>query len=1059
MAFHKHTGEVCLSTRSTLRNFLLRFLPVCVLAAALLNAQFSTAELSGSVADPQDAAIAGATVVVTDVAKATERRAVTSDGGFFSIPQLPPSLYRVRIERDGFVTVEYTEILLNAGDQRALQIRMSIGQRGESMNVTGEAPLLSESSAVATSVNRQFFENQPLNGRSFQSLISLTPGAVPTQADLTKPGQFSINGQRASSNYYTIDGVSANFGSSASVTPYENGGGVPAFSALGSTNSLASVDAVQEFTIQTSTYAPEYGRQPGGQIAIVTRSGTNDYHGTLFEYLRNSIFDANNFFANAAGLPKPGIKVNDFGGVFGGPVLIPKVYNGRNRTFFFVSYEGLRLRQPFVTVPLTVPTTAARAAATGPIKEILEAFPLPTGPALPNDPTTAPYQASFSNPSTLNATSFRIDHSINSKWTVFGRYNYAPSNNQERAKFCAASCVSDTDSLSETVTAGATAVFSPTLTNDLRFNYSRSRTILSYFIDTYGGAKIPSKDALYPSFTDGSKGYMYIQVDGAGDNTISDGLFVNNRQQQINIVDTLSWTIGAHSLKFGFDFRRLGSTTNSGSYRRQFNPNTIQLLTQGFSDNAVIVAPEFALRPVYFNYSSFVQDTWRLSPKLTLTMGLRWDINPAPSEADDHYPVTVTGLDTPSTMMLEPRGTKFYNTDYKGIAPRVGVSYQPSSRWGTVIRGGYGVFYDLGTSFLGNAFSTSLYPNARQSSFGRIAYTDPAFAGQPPAVSQNPYPRLFAYQSNYRLPYTVQYSFAIEQPIGRTDTVSATYVGAIGRRLGRVTSYRNPNPSFVRVDAVTNDATSDYNGLQMQYRRRLSAGLQVLFSYTWAKSLDTVSEESINNFQAPSGNYSPNADRGPSTFDVRHAFNGAASYSIPAPYESRFARALFGGWGLDGIIRSQASTPVNVTTNRDALGTGLTTVSRPDYIPGQDLYLYGDGYPGGWRFNPGAFDATTPVAERRQGTLGRNVLRGFPMVQGDLSLRRTFKLTERFTLQFRGDAFNLFNHANFANPSGVMTNASFGRATQMAGSGLGGLSSLFQVGGPRSIQLGLKLQF
>lgn len=1031
-----------------------------LLFTAPILAQSASATLSGSVVDPQDAAIVSATVIVTDIKKSIERRSFTNQTGFFSIPQLAPSTYRVRIERDGFTPTEYSEVVLNAGDQRSLQVHLLLFQRGESVNVSEAVPLVTESPAVATTVEREFFENQPLNGRSFQSLISLTPGTVPAQADLTKPGQFSINGQRANTNYFTVDGVSANFASSASVTPYENGGGVPAFSALGSTNSLASVDAVQEFTIQTSTYAPEYGRQPGGQIAIVTRSGNNDYHGTLFEYLRNSIFDASNFFANAAGLEKPAIKVNDFGGVFGGPALMPKVYDGHNRTFFFVSYEGMRLRQPFVTVPLTVPTMSARANATGPVKEILEAFPLPTSPAFANDPTTAPYQASFSNPSTLNATSFRIDHTVSDRLTLFGRYNYAPSNNQERAKFCAASCVSDTSSLTQTLTAGTTAIVSPTLTNDVRFNYSRSRTILSYFIDAYGGAKIPSPSALYPSFTSGSKGYMYIQVDGAGDNTISDGLFVNNQQRQINFVDTLSWTVGGHSFKFGFDFRQLTPVSDSGSYRRQFNPNSIQLLTQGLSEDASIVSPESVLRPVYLNFSSFIQDTWRLSPKFVLTYGLRWDVNPAPTEANGHYPVTVSGLDNPADLKLQPRGSKFYSTDFAGFAPRLGMSYQPSSKWGTVIRGGAGIFYDLGTSFLGNAFSTSLYPNARQSNFGEISYTDAVFSSQPQPVNQNPpYPRLFGYQTDYRLPYSVQYNFALEQPIGTSNAVTISYVGSIGRRLGRVTSYRRPNPDFTRIDAVTNDATSDYNSLQLQYRRRLSAGLQVLLSYTWAKSLDTASEESVNNFQAPAEKLSPNVDRGPSTFDVRHAFNGAVSYNLPAPYESKLARVLFGGFGLDGIVRSQTAAPVNLTTARDPFGISLTTVSRPDYVYGQPLYLHGDGYPGGKVFNPAAFDAVTPVAQGRQGTLGRNVLRGFSLVQVDLSIRRNFKISERLGLQFRADAFNIFNHSNFANPSGVMTNSSFGRATQMLGTGLGGVNSLFQVGGPRSLQLGLKLQF
>ncbi len=1016
-----------------------------VCAAMAAWAQADTATLGGSVQDVGEAAVGAVRVTLTDVATGLSRETASNEAGQFLFAQVAPGKYRLTLARDNFKQAVMEDVVLAANDQRSVRVRLEVGQKSESVDVSGVAPLVSESPAVATTIDRQFFENQPMSGRSFQALISLAPGTVPTAANLVTPGQFSINGQRGNANYFTVDGVSANFATSASVTPYENGGGVPALSALGSTNTLASVDAVQEFTVQTSTYAAEYGRQPGGQIAIVTRSGTNEYHGTAFDYLRNVKMDANNFFANAAGLPRPAVKQNDFGGVFGGPVRVPG-YDGRNRTFFFVSYEGLRLRQPFVTIPLQVPTVAARAAATGPVKELLEAFPLPTGGPVAGDPTAAMYQASFSNPSTMNATSFRVDHAFNARWTVFGRYNYAPSENQERAKYCAASCVSVTASRSETLTTGSTMLLSSRLTNDVRFNYSRNKTVLSYFMDTFGGAKVPAASTLYPNFTDGTKGYMYIQVDAAGENTLSDGLFADNRQTQINVVDTLSWNVGAHALKLGFDYRRLSPLSDSGSYRRQFNPNSIGLLTQGVSANAFILSPEFVLAPRYLNVSSFVQDTWRVTPRFTLTTGLRWDVNPAPTEAGGHYPPAVRGLANPATVTLAPANGRFYDTDYRGFAPRVGVAYQPWARHGTMVRGGFGVFYDLGTSLLGNAFSTSLYPNARRVDFARINYTDAVFQSQPPAVNRNPpYPRLFGYQDDYRLPYTLQYNLLIEQPLGRANTVSAAYVGSVGRRLGRVTSYRNPNANFTRLDAVTNDASSSYNALQVQYKRRLAAGVQALLSYTWAKSLDTVSEESINNFQAPST--SASADRGPSTFDVRHTLTSAVSYALPWKF------------GLDGMLRSMSATPVNVLTNRDPFGIGLTTVARPDVVPGQPLYLEDAAQAGGRRFNPAAFDATGPLNGRRQGNLGRNVLRGFPLTQVDLSVRRDFALTERMRLQFRVDAFNVLNHANFANPTGVLTSGVFGRATQMAGTGLSGLSSLYQVGGPRSLQVALKLRF
>ncbi len=1051
-----------INASNTMRSLLFLFLLTSPFDAVF--AQSATATLTGTVTDENGAVVAGARVTVTDLSKQLERQATTSSDGYFIVPQLPPSHYKIKVLRTGFATAELPDVVLNVGDQSSIRIQLKVAQVGEVVTIT-DASLVSDAPAVATLVNRQFVENQPLNGRSFQTLVELSPGVVLTPSNLVTPGQFSVNGQRASSNYFTVDGVSANFGSTASTTLYEAaGGGVPAYSSQGSTASLASVDAVQEFSIQTSTYAPEFGRQPGAQVQLVTRSGGNDFHGSLFEYLRNDKFDANNFFANARGLARPPIRQNDFGGVLGGPVHLPKKvfgplgYDGRNRTFFFFSYEGVRLRTPFVTVPLQVPSLAARQSATGVLRDVLNSFPLPTGPALATAPNAAPYQASFTNPSTLDATSVRFDHTFSQKLTVFGRYNYSPSENQERARFCATSCVARLTNSVNTWTSGATMVLSAHLNNDLRVNYSGARVNQSYFIDNFGGAVAPPASSLYPSFTSGPQGYIYIEVDPAGDNTISDGLFSDQNQRQFNIVNNLSYVAGSHTLKLGVDYRRLAPVSYAGDYKRQFIFPSITSLVAGTASSAVIIAPDFTLHPVFTNFSAYVQDTWRATSRLTLTYGLRYEVNPALSDSEGNEPVTVTTLNNPTA--LAPKGTRFYETTWNNFAPRVGVSYQIFPKLGTVVRGGFGVFYDLGYNFAGTALSANNYPYARTLSVPNVMLTAPAAAVQPPAIRTTPpYPRIFAYESGFKLPYTLQYNLTIEQGVGAHSKVTAAYIGAKGSRLGRVTSLRNLNPNFTRIDAVTNDATSDYHALQLQYQRRLSRGLQALVSYTFAKSLDITSEESFQNLQSPTGRFDPQQDRGPSSFDLRHAFNAAVSYAIPSPFADGAGKAIFGGFGIDTIVRARSATPVNVLSGRDPFGLGFTTVSRPDLVPGQPLYLSDPSFAGGRRFNPAAFDGATPIAQGRQGTLGRNVLRGFSARQVDVALRRDFKLIENLKLQFRLDAFNLFNRANFANPTGILTSANFGRATQMLSSGLGGLSPLYQIGGPRSLQLALKLQF
>ena len=324
--------------------------------------------------------------------------------------------------------VNVTGVTVNVQDHLEQNFKLVVGSVSESITVDGGAPLVNtESATVSTVVDRNFAENLPMNGRSFQTLIQLTPGVVLTANNGLDTGQFSVNGQRASSNYWMVDGVSANIGISAGQTPGNGlGGSLGSSSVLGGTNSLVSVDALQEFRIQTSTYAPEFGRTPGGQISIVTRSGTNQFHGTAFDYLRNDIFDANDWFngyTNNPPLPKAEERQNDFGGTFSGPIL-------KSRTFFFFSYEGLRLRLP-QTLLTFVPDLLSRQNALPAVQPYLNAFPMPNGP---DDPATnvAQYNGSFSDPATLDAYSLRIDHKLSDKLVLFGRYNYSPSKISER---------------------------------------------------------------------------------------------------------------------------------------------------------------------------------------------------------------------------------------------------------------------------------------------------------------------------------------------------------------------------------------------------------------------------------------------------------------------------------------------------------------------------------------------------------------------------------------------------------------------------------------------------
>ncbi len=383
---------------------------------SMAPAQSSTAILYGTVVDQEGAVAPDVAIRVTNLDTSLRRETLTDKAGYFVMPLLSPGRYEVNAQQQGFVTVQITNVVLRVNDQLALKIELKLGEISESITVEGASLIQTESAAVSTVVDHQFVGNLPLNGRNFGSLIELTPGTVLTRSS---EGQFSVNGQRANANYFMVDGVSANFGNLGFQLL---SGTIPAFNVLGGLNNLVSVDALEEFRVQTSTYAAEFGRMPGAQVSVITRSGTNRFHGDVFDYFRNDALDANDWFANSRGLPKPPLRQNDFGGVLGGPIL-------RNETFFFFSYEGLRLRQPQFAIT-TTPTLAVRNAAPIELKPYLDAFPIPNGKDLGGG--FAELFAGYSNPSTLNATSIRIDHWASRKVNLFGRFNYAPSENIQR---------------------------------------------------------------------------------------------------------------------------------------------------------------------------------------------------------------------------------------------------------------------------------------------------------------------------------------------------------------------------------------------------------------------------------------------------------------------------------------------------------------------------------------------------------------------------------------------------------------------------------------------------
>jgi hypothetical protein len=1067
-------------------------LVLSLLFVAPACAQSSSATINGIVLDPSGAAIAGAQVVVVNDATGVQYTARANGEGIYVVPNLPPGPYRVQVSNSGFKTIIKPDIVIHVQDALAINFTLPIGAASEIVTVQGGASLINTQDAtVSTVIDRQFAENLPMNGRSFQTLIDLTPGVVVVPGGGLDSGQFSVNGQRASANYWTVDGVSANVGSSTLFGGNGAAGAAGTTSVLGGTNSLVSVDALQEFRIQTSTFAPEFGRTPGAQISIVTRSGSSQFHGSAFDYLRNDVLDANNWFANSKGLPKPQERQNDFGGTFSGPIL-------PGRTFFFFSYEGLRLRLPQVGLT-SVPDSAARATATPAMQPYLNAFPLSNGPADVDSqgnpvPGAAQFNKSYSNPATLDAYSLRVDQRLRGRLILFARYNYSPSEGRERGVFGdALSAVVSPRITVQQGTIGATFTISTSAANEARFNYSRTNSIGQTFLDGFGGA-VPLTSLSFPAPYTAQNARLVLFIFSLKSGSLEVGQDVRNLQRQVNLVDNISLQRGAHSLKFGVDYRRLSPKYTPFLYGQLAEIRDVPSAENGSLIGSIIQS-QVGVTLLFHNLSAYAQDAWRLAPPLTVTFGLRWDTDFAPSSIAGPTLPAVTGFNLKdlSQLALAPAATPAFRTPYGNVAPRVGIAYQLTQNqdWGTVLRGGFGVFYDLATSETGNVILRGGYPFTGPSPFNRGGTfpLSPAAAAplpiQPP-TSANP-GRLAAFDPNLKLPYALQWNAAFEQGLGEHQSLSVSYIGSTGRRLLQTAEVLSPNSSISKASLVTNAATSDYNALQLQFQRRLPKGLEVLASYTWSHSIDSASAGSPGNGSNLSASGTAHAgNRASSDFDIRHALAAGVTYAIPALKSHPFENMITRGWSIQSVIQARSAAPVAVIdTNFDRLTNGSTPDIRPDVIPGIPLYLHGPQYPGGMALNntlgavagscsdgslsigpfcPPPVDANgNPL---RQGNLGRNSLRGFGATQWDFAVHRDFPVHESLVLQFRAELFNVLNHPNFAPPVGDISDSQFGLSTQMLSQYLGGgnlgsgsFSPLYQIGGPRSIQFALKLTF
>ena len=985
---------------------------------APLTAQHYT-YVSGLISDASGASVPGAVVSLTNEDTGFRRTMMTQPDGAYIVSSLEPGVYKIMVRKENFHTMIRFGVKLTESQPARVDFKLVVGSVQETITVEGSAPLVSSDDAsVSTSVGRDEIERLPLRGGGLFPLLELAPGLVITPATRGESGQFTVDGQRPNTHYFMVDGASANSGVSGGGLPAQsNGGALPAMTAFGSLDNLVSLDALEEMRVQTSTTAPAFGRMPGAQISLTSRSGSNELHGSLLGAFRNELLSANDWFANQQGSPRARMRYYDFGATLGGPLW-------RNRTFFFVSYEGMRLSEPFITQQ-PVPSLAARASSPMWVQPLLNLFPEPNGGNLVNG--LARWTGGASRPSRLDVGAVRLDQAITSHLTAFARYSDTPSSTQ-----FGNSTVDFLNLRSRTVTGGLN--FRPTTAwvLDLRLNYSRasSDSLWQHAPPTVLPtcyAQLFLSTLSFPP--DPCSSLVRLSIAGVGQVVFGpEGL---RSQSQNQVSHTAAWTHGSHSIQFGADFRRLTPIRRDTSGTVSVIADTLNDFSQ-FGNLWKANSPLQNASGVMEELSLFAADTWRVAPRLTVTYGLRWEISPPP---DPNTPVNF--LNTADNSVVSLR-RPLWHSDYANLAPRAGIAYRLTGGGRTVLRAGAGFFYDSSLSLATDLVNDGPLNVSEYSSLQALFN----------------YTLEFGFVPNLQLPVVKQWNVSIEHAFDEHDMVSVGYVGSSGENLIRREMGGPGSSARLGVALATNNGLSNYHSLQAQYRRRMARGVQALVSYAWSHSIDNSSTDA-GLYWAGSG-LTAASDRASSDFDVRHSLTAGFTYESPA------RRPALRGWALDGMLRVRTGFPINVLNTEQYTGVSFENIFRPDLLPGQPVWINDPSIPGGRRINASAFQvAPNPV----QGNLGRNALAGFGMTQLDLSLRREFLRAERRALELRLEAFNALNHPNFADPVRYLSSPLFGQSPSMLNLMLGtgtpasGLSPIFQTGGARSLQIALRFRF
>ncbi|GAA3762231.1 TonB-dependent receptor [Terriglobus aquaticus] len=983
-----------------------------VLAAPALTFAQSTATLSGTVKDPSGAALPGAQVVIRNLGTGVERT-LTSDGaGQYVAPSLAPGDYSVSVTATGFGTFTVQRLTLAVDAHANLDAPLTISSSGETVQVESTAALIdSESITVGQVIDRVTVQEVPLNGRHFLDLTVLTPGGVtaPANGSLTSPSRglgansFVTAGNREDSVNFQINGVNLNDMVQNQIT------------------FQPSINTTSEFKINNQTFSAEYGRSSGSVVNVSTRSGTNAFHGEVFDYIRNEALDARNYFS-PAGTRMPALKRHNFGAALGGPIW-------RDHTFFFASYEGLRQSQG-LALNSGVLTAAQRAAVTDPVAQRLLAY-IP----LANDTTGARFIGTAAGPVNTDQGTIDISHTFGPSDTLHGFYALQKDVRTEPT-LQGDSVPGFGDNRAATrqiLTLNETHVFSPRLVNEARLGFNRIAIAFNPNVTTD-----PTTLGLATGTT-GPNGIPQITITGPGLNFGGPSGFPQGRFDTLGIFsDTATYTVGKHSIKFGGEFRRF-LNVNFSQDTGTIGFNTVANFQTGRA-NSFSITPTRTSNRLYVNaVGGFVQDSWKITPNLTAELGFRYEWNGAPVDGANRLVV----FDT-TTASLYRVGTNGYgNSPYKqnyNYEPRLGFAYDVFGTNKTVVRGAYGFMADQPETNVVSGLNGNP-PFANRVTYSSATVTIPlnrlynaagasgiGITGVQRDLS-NAYTETFNFNVQQELPFGVASSIGYYGSVGKhlRTPLNINQPNAAGVRPFRTVSANSPispnaNISGVNITQVSSVGMSNYNAMWFTLRKAFRSGLNFNFNYNYSKSLDTgsLSGTVLQDATRPYLNY------GPSDFDTTHRISFNAVYQLPFK-----GNRLVEGWQLSGISQWQTGNPLNVTTS--STFTGTSGVLHPNLLaPVQYTKTRTSASTVQW-FTPSvcaapATNCTFQLPATGFGNLARNALRGPGFADTDFSIEKNTAITERVKFQLRADAFDIFNHPSFGNPgtSAVVGSTSLG---------------------------------